>query len=528
MTEASTRRAVGRAAVILMAGNLAGSLLGFVRQSTVTAVFGQGAGTDAFFATSVIPQMFYDLTIGAAVSAALIPSLTEIAERAGAASFRRVLGSVLGLAWVVLAVVVLVLVILAGPLVHLLLGTQHCGSGHRDLVLAVRMARVLIPTLLFLGSSAVFLSGLYALRRFTVSAFAGSFYHLGVIAGALLLARPLGAMALPTGAVAGSVVQAAIQVLPLARRGALPVPRLSLSPEVRQILKLYAPVAAGLLVSVAGQVIDINLKWRLTCGGLTAMQQATTLVQFPIGIAVAALGYAVLPSISADAAAQRMDDFKRTLAAGFRFVLFLTIPASLGYIALATPIVSLLFQHGRVTPTAVGRITTALVGYSIQIPFVGVDQLLIFAFYARKNTVTPMLVGVVGVGIYVGSALFLLPRYHILGLALANTIQNAVHALILAVLLVLTIGPLSGFGVTRATIKALTAGLIMVPAASASASLLRTAFPATHLTAQFLRGVLPIVIGAIIYLAASALLRNAELVTAFALLRRSRNQQVRR
>lgn len=526
MTHNGVRRTVGTAALILMAGNLAGSLLGFVRQSTVTAVFGQGAGTDAFFATSVIPQMFYDLTIGAAVSAALIPSLTELAGDVGTGRFRQTLGHVLALAWVVLALVVAVLFLFAPALVHVLLGTQHC-SGPSDVGLAIRMARLLIPTLLFLGTSAVFLSGLYALRRFTISAFAGSLYHLGVIGGALLLARPMGAMALPAGALAGSVAQAAVQIPALARHGVLPVPRLALTPEVRGIIRLYAPVAAGLIVSVVGQVIDINLKAHLTCGGLTAMQQATTLTQFPIGIAVAALGYAVLPSISADAAAQRMDDFKRTLAAGLRFVLFLTIPAALGYIAMATPISGFLFHYGKVTPFDVGRIALALTGYSIQIPFVGVDQLLIFAFYARKNTVTPMLVGVLGVAIYVGSALILLPRYRILGLALANTLQNSTHAVILAVLLFGSIGPIRGYGVVRATGKAVVAGAIMAGAVWETSNLLSSVSLASQLTARAVHVLIPISVGAAVYIVVSAALRNGELATAFSVVRRkSRPQEI--
>ena len=116
------------------------------------------------------------------------------------------------------------------------------------------------------------------------------------------------------------------------------------------------------------------------------------------------MSFAVLPSISSDAAFQRMDAFKDTLAAGMRLVLFLTIPAALGLIALSTPIVSLVYQHHALTAADASHISTALNGYAIQIPFVGIDQMLIFSFYARKDTLTPMLVGVAGVLIYIISA----------------------------------------------------------------------------------------------------------------------------
>src|SRR5947209_5493996 len=86
-------RSIGSAAIILMLGNLTTSLLGFVRQATVAKVFGASAGTDAFFAASIVPQMFYDLTIGAAVSAALIPTFTEVFEGRGRSELGQLFGS---------------------------------------------------------------------------------------------------------------------------------------------------------------------------------------------------------------------------------------------------------------------------------------------------------------------------------------------------------------------------------------------------------------------------------------------------
>jgi putative peptidoglycan lipid II flippase len=104
---------------------------------------------------------------------------------------------------------------------------------------------------------------------------------------------------------------------------------------------------------------------------------------------------------------------------------------------------------------------TALLGYAPQLPFIGLDQLLIVAFYARHNTLTPALVGVAGVGIYVVSAAILLGRLTILGLALANTIQIGAHALILLVLLLRAVGslPLTKFPRTVGKVCLATGGM---------------------------------------------------------------------
>lgn len=509
--EQSAGRAIGRAALVLMSANLAVSLLGYVRLAVIGAVYGQNRNTDAFFAASLLPQMFYDIAIGAAISAALIPTFTEIFERRGTEELRRTIGSVLGLAWLVLAAVTAGLVVAAPRLMTIILlhNPQHLGgAGVGD---AVRIARVIVLSLFFLGTSAVLLSSLYSVRRFTVSAFAGAMYHLGVIAGAILLARPLGILALPVGAVAGAASQALMQAPSLIRHIGPPRIRLGLTPEVRRILRLYAPVAAGLVVSLIAQIVDAGFKWQLGKGAYTAMTYATTLTQFPIGIAVAGLSFAILPSISAAAAFGEMDQFKATLASGLRLVLFLTIPAAVGYLVLATPISALVFQHHKITAADTGRTAIALVGYAIQIPFVGIDQLLIFAFYARKNTITPMLVGVIGVGIYIGSALLLLPRLHILGLALANTIQNSLHAVILFVLLVGAIGSLQVAGLLPGIARICVAAAVMACGAILVLLPLQRLFPHGDLLGRFVTVVVPIGVGAGLYLVVLLALGSEEL-----------------
>jgi putative peptidoglycan lipid II flippase len=115
------------------------------------------------------------------------------------------------------------------------------------------------------------------------------------------------------------------------------------------------------------------------------------------------------------------------------------VPAAVGFIILGHQIATLVFQHGAFHGGQTSEVATALVGYAPQLPFIGIDQLLIFAFYARHDTVTPMLAGIFGVAVYVSFA-FLLFGHQVLGLALANTIQIGLHATLLAVLLLRSIG----------------------------------------------------------------------------------------
>ncbi|HEY8686193.1 MAG TPA: murein biosynthesis integral membrane protein MurJ [Chloroflexota bacterium] len=513
-------RAIGIAAVIIMCGNLTTSLLGFVRQAVMSHTFGaHSVQTDAFVAASVVPQIFYDLTIGAAVSAALIPTLSLMLEKEGKEAVARLSGAVLGLAWSILALLVIVLLVAAHPVMALFLqagGNKHPG----ELARSVTLVRILVPSLFFLGTSAVFLATLYSLRRFTVSAFATAFFHIGIIAGAVLLARPLGIEGMAVGAVAGAAVQALVQVPALWRAGVRLRVRVALTPEVRGVLRLYAPVALGLLVSVGGQVIDLNFKAQLETGAITSMSIATTLTQFPIGIAVAALSFAILPSLSLSASPAQLDNFKETLTFGLRLVFFLTIPAAIAYLSLGVPIIRLLFQHGHFTAADTTRTASALFGYAPQIPFVGIDQLLIFAFYARKNTRTPMLIGVVGVGIYVASALVLRPTLHVFGLALANTLQNSLHGLILLVLLILSIGTLRGYELAPSIGRTCLAGSAMALTAGLASHVLQSTTSA-NLAVRFSQVAVPTLSAIVVYVVAAAALRSRELAVLIAIGRRA-------
>jgi putative peptidoglycan lipid II flippase len=226
-------------------------------------------------------------------------------------------------------------------------------------------------------------------------------------------------------------------------------------PALRRIVKLYIPVAFSFLVSMALIYLDQNLASRTPCGiignfpiqkgacgpaNYTAMRLATTLIQFPTGLVAAALSFAVLPTLSAHAREGNNERFKATLLLGFRVGLLLMIPAAIGLIVLRQPIVDLLFRHHNYTAEDAARTAIALQNYAYQLPFVAVDQLLIAAFYARKNTIIPVAVGVVSILGYLAVALPLWSTVGMPALAFANTVQNSLHPIILLVLLRVVMG----------------------------------------------------------------------------------------
>jgi len=491
----SAFRSVAVAALLISLGNIASRLLGFVREPAIAFFFGRGLEADAFRLAWTVPNTVYDMLISGAVAAALVPVFSELAE-GDRDEFWRVVSGVLTIALAALTTVTALAIWQAPLLVGLI-----SQPGQDELrAVTVSLVRLLMPAVLLMGTSGLATAVLHAQRRFLLPAFTMAAFNAGLIAGLILLHGRLGINSLAAGALLGGLAQVALQLPGL--RGAGLRPRFDLGhPAVRRILRLYAPVALGIGFSIVGTLIDRRLAAGFPAA-LATMGYATTLVQFPLGLVASAVSLAVLPTLSRQSAASDEAAFRRTLAMGLKVVLLLILPAAGGLAALAFPIIEGVYARGRfgagdVVPTAL-----ALLLYLPGLPAAAVDQVLIFAFYARKNTLTPNLIQGAAILCYLVAALALLwlaPQLGFLALVIGNSAQWVGHALIAAWLLSRAV-PLGGERLGEAALKGLLASALMA-AAAYGAALLAAGLPA------LLRVALAGAVGAAVYLGLCLALR---------------------
>jgi putative peptidoglycan lipid II flippase len=256
------------------------------------------------------------------------------------------------------------------------------------------------------------------------------------------------------------------------------------------------------------------------------MRFATALTQFPLGLISAAIAAAILPALARQAAREEAygegsDPFCDTLARGLGLVLFLTIPATIGLLVLARPIVALLFQHGDFGAADTVQTARALRYYMIGLTFAAIDQPLIFGFYARKDTWRPALVGILGVGFYLAVALPTIRSLGMIGLILANGAQLAGHALVMIWLFQRRIGKLYRRGIEQTLFRSLLAVAAM---GIAMWGIVRMAEAVVPLEGRALWATTVLASGATgfaIYMALAALFRVRELGMARALLRQA-------
>ncbi|MCL4297131.1 MAG: murein biosynthesis integral membrane protein MurJ [Anaerolineae bacterium] len=510
---------MARAAAVIAAGNVVSRILGLARETVIANLFGATGLVSAFRVAQIIPTMLYDLLVGGMVSSALVPVFSEQAER-DRAGLWHLASLVLSLAVVVLGLIVLLIELVAPQVAFLMAG----GFDQELLAATARLMRLTTPAVLFLSLSGIITGLLYALKRFALPAFTAAVFNATIVTVALLGALVLdwGIEALAVGLLLGALLQVALQ-LPGLRDARLRLVFDLHHPALRRLGKLYLPVILGLVISQIAIALDRNFASRTGEQSIAWMQFATTIIQFPLGLISAAISLAILPTLSrlASASADTLTEFMNTLTAGLRLVLVLTIPAAVALFILAEPVVALLFQHGDFTAFDTRQTALALRLYLFGLTFAAIDQPLIFAFYARQNTLTPALVGLLGVGFYLVAALLpsLARPMQMTDLVLANSVQLTGHALVM-LWLVSRLAPLRGHNLGWTTLKAGAAALVMAAVLWLALPFVKGWLPPDSLVAEVTLVGLLSGLGGGVYLLALYLLRVHELSLLTSLLKR--------
>ncbi|MFN2181107.1 MAG: murein biosynthesis integral membrane protein MurJ [Candidatus Promineifilaceae bacterium] len=457
-----------RAAAVLAAGNITSRILGLAREMVKASLYGASGLLSAFEVAAYVPTSLYDLIIGGMVNSALVPVFSDYADKERRWELWSVLSTVLSVATAVLLLVV-ALVILLAPQIAWLVGANEFDDPALT-VKAISLMRMAAPAVLFLSIASILTGALYALKRFTVPAFVGAVFNATVVVVALL--RPDQIESLVWGMLLGSILQIAVQLVPL-RDARLRWRFDWRHPAVRRILVLYMPIVGGLVINQLAVALSYNLATRTGDENITYMKFATTLYQFPLGLVVTAISIATLPTLS-----QQFNDqlaaFKQTLAEGLRLVITLILPATIGLFVLALPIVTLLFERGQFTPLNSTTTAQVLRFYLFGLPFAAVDQMLVYASYARKDTLRPALAGVFSILIYLLVAVVLLRPFGLLSLMIADGVKHITHTIIMFFVVRRQIGRMSGYGIIMTTGKSLVAAVLVGIAA--------------YLTSEFMAG----------------------------------------
>ena len=395
-----------RAFLTVSTGTLASRLLGFVRDSAFAALLGAGPVADALLAAFQMVNVVRRLLSEGGLNAALVPAWLRVRESGGAVAAAAFAGRVLG-------TVTVTLIVIPGA-IAILLPLLIAEPTSETLRLAIDYGRLMLPYLAFAGPVTVMMALLNAQGRFALTAFSPLLFNIALIAvmAVLLIVKPgAGSAAQIIAATVGVAGLLQVTALVLLRGDNVATPqRFTFDKEIRGFLVKAVPgmmaSSAPQLLMVAGAIIA-----SASPSAVSWLYFAGRLVELPLGIVGVAMGTVLIPELSRALRADDRAGVAHAESRGLELAVGLALPATLGLIVLAQPIVRLLFEHGAFTAEDAKATARALMWLALALPAHVLVKALSPAFFAREDTMTPLLSTLKGV-VLASAAAFLLGHWY--------------------------------------------------------------------------------------------------------------------
>ncbi|HET7558431.1 MAG TPA: murein biosynthesis integral membrane protein MurJ [Limnochordia bacterium] len=522
MSVARPASRVARDSLIVMLLILISRLLGFVRLRATADVFGMSWQTDAFRAAFNVPDLMFFLLVAGGLNAAFIPVFTEYLAKGEEDEAWRVAASFFNLALLVLLAATL-LGALFTPFLAPLVAYRFTGDARELLVL---LMRVMFPAVMLTAVAGLAMGVHRSYHRFYTAMLGPSVYNLGIIGGAYLLGPRIGIVGMAIGTVAGALANAAMQlpfVIKTARHYRFAIDWRH--PGLRRIFALMAPALVSLSIFQINIIISTNLASGLNPGDITALTNADRVMQFPLGVFAMGISLVIFPLMSKQLARGERGAFLATFSRGLRTVLFVTLPAAAGLIALRVPLIRLLFETGHFTSRDTEATAYALTFFAIGLCAQSATQIITQAYYSLHDTRTPMWVGALTLLTNVLFSLALL-RYTDLGqggLALAFSLSSIVNTAAFLIVLKRRLNHIGGRQILRTLALSALASIAVYFVAGAVAAVLAPHLNLAGNAGRLIQVLSAVAAGAGVYALAAVALRMDEVGVVLQMLQRKRS-----
>ncbi|HNS51465.1 MAG TPA: murein biosynthesis integral membrane protein MurJ [Anaerolineae bacterium] len=400
--------------------------LGFAEKLLLAYFFGTGHEVDAYLVAYSIPFSAF-IVLRDVVEPAFLPVFLTAERREE------------GLAWRLFSTTGLLLVLLMGgltaagvSLAQPLIALAAPGFGAEQRVLAVRLLRVVMPALLFLSASSLTTAVLHAKKRFGLPAAAEACFRAGSL---LLLAMTGGVAGTAVGMAVGAMGKLLLEVLGLRRHLARPRPCIDLKGPVRQVGRLGAPLLAALALSLfVAPLVENAFASRLGVGSVAALAYSRKIAETLTTIVPYALGLVLLPFSAEMAARQDAEGLALMLTRALRGLVLLFAPVTVGLLVLREPFVRLLLERGAFSAASTELTAQPLLFYALALLPFGLEIIIIQFFFARQDTMTPVLADVVSFVLNIALIPLLLQGIGLGGIALAAALAKAAKVFTLLIL----------------------------------------------------------------------------------------------
>ena len=513
---------LARSAGVIGAATMASRILGLVRDQVLAFLFGAGDQMDAYNIAFRIPNLVRDLFAEGAMSAAFVPTFTRTLTKEGRERAWRLGNLVVNALLLATGLIVVAGMVFAVPITTAFAGAYAEVPG--KLELTVSLTRIMFPFLALVAVATALMGMLNSLHRFFVPAMSPAMFNVGSIVCTIGLAPVMPALGLPVitapaiGVLVGGLLQMAVQWPSLRREGYRYQPVLDVRDEgLRRVLVLMGPGVVGLAAVQINLLVNSILATGEGTSAVSALNYAFRLMYLPIGIFGVSIATAVVPTLSRQAALNDAAGMRDTISSGLRMMLMLNVPATVGLVVLATPIVALIFEHGAFTRAHTAATAAALAFYSPGLVGYSAVKIAVPSFYSLRDSRTPVLVSGVTVLMNVVLNISLVRVMGFTGLALGTAASAIFNAAALLWLLRSRLGGLDERRIAASFVRICAASAFMGLAAWGTDAALAAWLPSRSVPVMALRVGSSIAAGLLVLDVAARLVRAQEFNEARAL-----------
>jgi putative peptidoglycan lipid II flippase len=512
---------LARSAGLISIATLTSRLLGLVREAVLARYFGASASMqmDAYNVAFRVPNLLRDLFAEGAMTAAFVPAFTRTIAGQGREQAWRLGNQVINALILITGALVVVGVLLAGPITTAMVPEYSRIPG--KLELTTDLTRIMLPFLTMVAVAVAMMGMLNSLHRFFIPSLAPAMFNVATILSVIAfvpLAEYLGIqpiMAVALGTLLGGIGQVIVQWPTLRKEGFRY--RLATrfdSPELRNVFRMMIPGTLGVAAVNINVLVNTYLAHELEQGAVSWLGFAFRIMYLPIGLFGVSIATAALPDVSRQAAAEDLAAIRRTVSGAVRMMLMLNVPAFVGLVALAGPIVALIFQRGEFSTYDTQATATVLMFYAPGLIGYSAVKIASPTFYSLRDSRTPVVVSVLSVAANLVMNIVFVRRLGVGGLALGTSLAALFNAGALLWLLRRRIGGLEGGRVAIAFIKITMASIVMGVVAMTASHWLEGAMPGDGELQKAIRVFTAIGLGIVVLVAAARLLRIEEFTEA--------------
>ena len=451
------KQGLAQSAAMISIFTLLSKFLGFIREVMIADRFGSGMETDTYFVAMTATVIIVG-TLGAALNTTLIPIFSEIGERFGRKGKLKYLNNILNLV-LIITMLIIILGFIFSPLVIKILAKGFEGD---QFDLAVKLNRIGLPIALFLGLTHVLSGLLHSSQIFGPPAISGLPYNFVFLIYLIFFAKDTNISVLMLVSVIAASTQFLILVPAVKHMGYKYKPKFNLrDPYLRKAMILILPVLLGSAVQQINVIVDKTLASDLIDGSISSLTYASRINDMVIAVFIMAITTVIFPMLSNAFSRNDMYEVKDILGQGVNIILIITVPATIGLLILAEPLVYLFFERNAFDEMATFMTSKALIFYSLGLVGASLRLMLNKVFYSLQDTVTPMKNGIIAVGLNVILNLILVRTMWHSGLALATSISATISTILLMLNLRKKLGSLDIKGYLICFLKTLMASLAM-------------------------------------------------------------------